>query len=67
MWSEFCASLSEQISDARSQGLFKQERIITSSQQADIQIFDKKQELDFSPMTTWNWKCQWFQVLFETC
>lgn len=38
MDSEFYARLSEQISDTQSQGLFKQEPIITSSQQADIQV-----------------------------
>jgi glycine C-acetyltransferase len=44
---EFYIRLSQQIEDTKAQGLFKNERIITSSQQADIEVNRKQQVLNF--------------------
>ncbi|WP_293748611.1 glycine C-acetyltransferase [uncultured Paraglaciecola sp.] len=44
---DFYIRLSQQIEDTKAQGLFKNERIITSSQQADIEVNRKQQVLNF--------------------
>jgi glycine C-acetyltransferase len=44
---DFYIRLSQQIEDTKAQGLFKNERIITSSQQADIEVNHKQQVLNF--------------------
>jgi glycine C-acetyltransferase len=47
MKNDFYIRLSEQIEDTKAQGLFKNERIITSSQQADIEVNHKQKVLNF--------------------
>lgn len=44
---DFYKRLSQQIADTKAQGLFKNERIITSSQQADIEVNNEQQVLNF--------------------
>ena len=43
----FYNRLAQQIEDTKAQGLFKNERIITSSQQADIEVEHKQKVLNF--------------------
>ncbi|MEP1446432.1 MAG: glycine C-acetyltransferase [Paraglaciecola sp.] len=47
MKQDFYKRLSQQIADTKAQGLFKSERIITSSQQADIEVNNEQQVLNF--------------------
>ena len=47
MKQDFYIRLSQQIEDTKAQGLFKNERIITSSQQADIEVNHKQHVLNF--------------------
>ncbi len=44
---DFYIRLAEQIEDTKAQGLFKNERIITSSQQANIEVGHKQKVLNF--------------------
>jgi glycine C-acetyltransferase len=44
---DFYIRLAQQIEDTKAQGLFKKERIITSSQQADIEVNHEQQVLNF--------------------
>ena len=44
---DFYTRLAQQIEDTKAQGLFKNERIITSSQQADIEVNHEQQVLNF--------------------
>jgi glycine C-acetyltransferase len=44
---DFYIRLSKQIEETKAQGLFKNERIITSSQQADIEVNHEQQVLNF--------------------
>ncbi|MBU3006264.1 glycine C-acetyltransferase [Paraglaciecola arctica] len=44
---DFYKRLSHQIADTKAQGLFKNERIITSSQQADIEVNNEQHVLNF--------------------
>lgn len=44
---DFYIRLAQQIEDTKAQGLFKNERIITSSQQPDIEVNHKQQVLNF--------------------
>jgi glycine C-acetyltransferase len=47
MKQDFYNRLAQQIEDTKAQGLFKNERIITSSQQADIEVEHKQKVLNF--------------------
>ncbi|MFT4807595.1 MAG: glycine C-acetyltransferase [Paraglaciecola sp.] len=47
MKQDFYSRLAQQIEDTKAQGLFKNERIITSSQQADIEVDHKQKVLNF--------------------
>ena len=47
MKQDFYIRLAQQIEDTKAQGLFKNERIITSSQQADIEVNHEQQVLNF--------------------
>lgn len=47
MKQDFYTRLNQQINDTKSQGLFKNERVITSSQQANIQVNHRQQVLNF--------------------
>jgi glycine C-acetyltransferase len=47
MKQDFYSRLAQQIEDTKAQGLFKTERIITSSQQADIEVDHKQKVLNF--------------------
>ncbi|PKG97832.1 glycine C-acetyltransferase [Paraglaciecola sp. MB-3u-78] len=47
MKNDFYIRLAQQIEDTKAQGLFKNERIITSSQQADIEVNHKQKVLNF--------------------
>jgi glycine C-acetyltransferase len=47
MKQDFYIRLAQQIEDTKAQGLFKNERIITSSQQADIEVDHKQKVLNF--------------------
>jgi glycine C-acetyltransferase len=47
MKQDFYARLGQQLQDTKQQGLFKQERIITTEQQADISISSGEQVLNF--------------------
>jgi glycine C-acetyltransferase len=47
MKNDFYIRLAQQIEDTKAQGLFKNERIITSSQQADIEVDNKQKVLNF--------------------
>jgi len=47
MKNDFYIRLAQQIEDAKAQGLFKNERIITSSQQADIEVNHEQKVLNF--------------------
>lgn len=47
MKQDFYTRLEQQIEDTKAQGLFKNERIITSSQQADIEVDHKQKVLNF--------------------
>jgi glycine C-acetyltransferase len=47
MKNDFYIRLAQQIEDTKAQGLFKNERIITSSQQTDIEVDHKQQVLNF--------------------
>ena len=47
MKNDFYIRLAQQIEDTKAQGLFKNERIITSSQQADIEVNNEQQVLNF--------------------
>ena len=44
---DFYIRLAQQIEDTKAQGLFKNERIITSSQQADIEVNNEQKVLNF--------------------
>jgi glycine C-acetyltransferase len=44
---DFYLRLAQQIEDTKAQGLFKNERIITSSQQADIEVNNEQKVLNF--------------------
>jgi glycine C-acetyltransferase len=44
---DFYLRLAQQIEDSKAQGLFKKERIITSSQQADIEVNNEQKVLNF--------------------
>jgi glycine C-acetyltransferase len=43
----FYSRLAQQLDDTKAQGLFKQERVITSSQQADVKVASGEQVLNF--------------------
>jgi glycine C-acetyltransferase len=47
MKQDFYSRLAQQIEDTKAQGLFKNERIITSSQQANIEVNHEQQVLNF--------------------
>ena len=47
MKNDFYIRLAQQIKDTKAQGLFKNERIITSSQQADIEVNHEQKVLNF--------------------
>ncbi len=47
MKNDFYIRLAQQIEDTKAQGLFKNERIITSSQQADIEVNHEQKVLNF--------------------
>jgi glycine C-acetyltransferase len=47
MKQDFYTGLQQKIADTKSQGLFKKERVITSSQQADIEVNHQQQVLNF--------------------
>jgi glycine C-acetyltransferase len=47
MKQDFYARLEQQIEDTRAQGLYKKERVITTSQQADITVASGEQVLNF--------------------
>lgn len=47
MKNDFYVRLSQQIEDTKKQGLFKNERVITSSQKADIEVNNEQQVLNF--------------------
>lgn len=47
MKNDFYIRLAQQIEDTKTQGLFKNERIITSSQQANIEVNNEQQVLNF--------------------
>lgn len=47
MKQDFYTRLEQQILETKEQGLFKNERVITSSQQSDIQVDNKQQVLNF--------------------
>ena len=47
MKNDFYIRLAQQIEDTKAQGLFKNERVITSSQQADIEVDHKHKVLNF--------------------
>lgn len=47
MKQDFYIRLAQQIEDTKTQGLFKKERIITSSQQADIEVNHEQKVLNF--------------------
>jgi glycine C-acetyltransferase len=47
MKNDFYIRLTQQIEDTKAQGLFKNERIITSSQQADIEVNNEQKVLNF--------------------
>ncbi|VTR18927.1 2-amino-3-ketobutyrate coenzyme A ligase [Serratia fonticola] len=47
MSASFYQQLEQQLATTRAEGLFKQERIITSAQQADISVADGRQVINF--------------------
>lgn len=52
MPAQFYQQLRQQLDDARQEGLFKQERIITSAQQTEIAVGDNPAVINFAPITT---------------
>ena len=47
MKNDFYIRLAQQIEDTKAQGIYKKERIITSSQQADIEVNHEQKVLNF--------------------
>lgn len=56
MRGEFYQQLTNDLETARAEGLFKEERIITSAQQADITVADGSTSLTFVPTTISGWR-----------
>ncbi len=56
MRGDFYQQLANDLETARAEGLFKEERIITSAQQADITVADGSHVINFVPITTWGWR-----------
>lgn len=56
MRGEFYQQLTNDLETARAEGLFKEERIITSAQQADITVADGATSLTFVPTTISGWR-----------
>lgn len=54
MRGDFYKQLTSNLETARAEGLFKEERIITSAQQADITVGDSH-VINFAPITIWVW------------
>lgn len=52
MRGDFYQQLANDLETARAEGLFKEERIITSAQQADITVADGSHVINFVPITT---------------
>ena len=53
MRGDFYKQLTNDLDTARAEGLFKEERIITSAQQADITVGTS---LTSAPTTIWAWR-----------
>lgn len=51
----FYKQLTNDLETARAEGLFKEERIITSAQQADITVADGSHVINFVRTTIWDW------------
>lgn len=56
MRGEFYQQLTNDLETARAEGLFKEERIITSAQQADILWLMEATSLTFVPTTISGWR-----------
>ena len=56
MRGEFYQQLTNDLETARAEGLFKEERIITSAQQADITVADGSHVITFVPTTISGWR-----------
>ncbi|MCW0136855.1 hypothetical protein OIU92_17520 [Escherichia coli] len=56
MRGEFYQQLTNDLETARAEGLFKEERIITSAQQADITVADGSHVINFVPITISDWR-----------
>lgn len=56
MRGDFYKQLTNDLETARAEGLFKEERIITSAQQADITVADGSHVLTFAPITISGWR-----------
>ncbi len=56
MRGEFYQQLTNDLETARAEGLFKEERIITSAQQADITVADGSHVINFVPTTISDWR-----------
>lgn len=56
MRGEFYQQLTNDLETARAEGLFKEERIITSAQQADITVADGSHVINFVPITISGWR-----------
>ncbi len=56
MRGDFYKQLTNDLETARAEGLFKEERIITSAQQADITVADGSHVINFAPITTSGWR-----------
>lgn len=56
MRGDFYKQLTNDLETARAEGLFKEERIITSAQQADITVADGSRVINFAPITIWGWQ-----------
>lgn len=54
MRGDFYEQLTNSLETARAEGLFKEERIITSAQQADITVGGSN-VINFAPITIWVW------------
>lgn len=55
MRGDFYKQLTNDLDTARAEGLFKEERIITSAQQADITVADGSHVINFVRTTIWDW------------
>lgn len=56
MRGEFYQQLTNDLETARAEGLFKEERIITSAQQADITVADGSHVINFVPIIISDWR-----------